>query len=156
MSIQSDFKTFITKGNIIQLAIAFVMGMAFSAVVTALVTDFVDPLIGLAGGTSSLSALKTCLGSACFGWGAFLSAAIDFIIVALILFFAIVYPMLRIQARQEARKAKAPPTTKSCPFCDSTISIKAIRCPNCTASLPAPEAPPAPPLAAAGPAAPHS
>jgi large conductance mechanosensitive channel len=132
-----EFRDFITKGNIIQLAIAFVMGVAFASVVTGFTTGIVSPLIGEAGGTANLANQTTQVGHAKFLWGAFLVDLINFLIVALVLFFAIVYPLLRYQEHQKAKLAAAPPTTKECPFCHETIPVAATRCGFCTSQLPA-------------------
>jgi large conductance mechanosensitive channel len=142
--IAQQFRDFITKGNIIQLAIAFVMGVAFASVVTGFTTGIVSPLIGLAGGTGNLANESTNVSHVSFHWGAFLADVINFLIVAAVLFFLIVYPLLRMQQRRDAKKAAAPPTTKTCPFCQNTIPIQATRCGFCTSQLPADTAPAAP------------
>jgi large conductance mechanosensitive channel len=143
--IAQQFRDFITKGNIIQLAIAFVMGVAFAAVVTGFTTGIVSPLIGEAGGTGNLANETTTIGHAVFHWGEFVADLINFVIVAAVLFFFIVYPLLRYQEHQAAKKAAAPPTTKTCPFCQNTIPVAATRCGFCTSQLPPPDAPTAPP-----------
>ncbi len=135
MGIKKDFQDFILRGNVIQLAIAFVMGAAFTLLVNAFVTDIVDPLIGAAGGTGSLKGIAFAVGPARFLVGDFLSAIINFVIVATILFLAIVYPLLLYEERKKARQAPAAPTTKECPYCVSTIPLRATRCPYCTSTL---------------------
>ncbi len=135
MGIKKDFQDFILRGNVIQLAIAFVMGAAFTLVVNAFVTDLVDPLIGAAGGTGSLKGIAIVVGPARFLVGDFLSAIINFLIVAMILFLAIVYPLLLYEERKKARQPPAAPTTKECPYCVSAIPLKATRCPHCTSTL---------------------
>jgi len=141
-----EFRNFITKGNIIQLAIAFVMGVAFASVITGLTTGIISPLIGLAGGTGNLANESTNVSHVTFHWGLFLSDVINFLIVAAVLFFLIVYPLLRYQEHQASKQAAAPPTTKTCPYCQNTIPILATRCGFCTSQLPAPP-PTAPPPA---------
>jgi large conductance mechanosensitive channel len=136
MSLRKDFGDFITKGNIIQLAIAFVMGVAFASVVTGFTTGIVSPLIGLAGGTGNLQNDTFNVSHSSFHWGAFLADIINFLIVAAILFFLIVYPLLRYEERKKAKQPAAAPTTKDCPFCKETIPIAATRCGNCTSQLP--------------------
>jgi large conductance mechanosensitive channel len=133
--IAKEFSDFITKGNVIQLAIAFVMGVAFSAVVTGFTGGIVSPLIGEFGGTGNLANQSTPVGHAVFHWGSFLSAVINFVIVAAVLFFFIVFPLLRYEERKKAKQAVAPPTTKECPFCHETIPIAATRCGHCTSQL---------------------
>ena len=136
--IAKQFSDFITKGNIVQLAIAFVMGVAFAAVLSGLTTGIISPLIGEAGGTGNLANESTPIGHSVFHWGAFLADVINFLIVAAVLFFLIVYPLLRYEEHKQARQAAAPPTTKECPFCRETIPIQATRCGHCTSQLPGP------------------
>jgi large conductance mechanosensitive channel len=131
MSIRDDFRTFIQQGNLVQLAVAFVMGVAFGALVTAFVTDLISPLIGIAG-HQNLSNYHTTIAGADFLWGAFLTALIAFIVIALVIFFAVALPYARYQA---TRKAKETPTTKECPECLSTVPVKAVRCMYCTTRI---------------------
>jgi large conductance mechanosensitive channel len=139
-----QFRDFITKGNIIQLAIAFVMGVAFASVITGLTTGLISPLIGLAGGTGNLANESTNVSHSVFHWGLFLADVINFLIVAAVLFFLIVYPLLRYQEHKAAKLAAAPPTTKTCPFCQNTVPLAATRCGFCTSQLPpTPATPPA-------------
>ena len=133
--IAKQFSDFITKGNIIQLAIAFVMGVAFASVVSGLTTGIISPLIGLAGGTGNLANESTNVSHSVFHWGTFLAAVINFLIVAAVLFFLIVYPLLRYEEHKKSKQAAAPPTTKECPFCHETIPIAATRCGHCTSQL---------------------
>lgn len=133
--IAKQFQDFITKGNIIQLAIAFVMGVAFSAVVSGFTGGIISPLIGEAGSTGNLSSYNVTIGHEKFHWGLFVAAAINFLIVAAVLFFFIVYPLLRYEERKQAKKGPAPATTKECPFCHETIPIAATRCGHCTSQL---------------------
>ncbi len=148
MTLRQDFSTFITKGNVIQLAVAFVMGVAFSAVVTGFTTGIVSPLVGEAGGTGNLADRNTTVGHATFLWGAFLNDIINFLIVAAVLFFLIVYPLLRYERHKAAKAPAAAATTKECPYCHETIPLAATRCGHCTSQLPE-----TPPAAAASPAA---
>ena len=136
--IAREFRDFITKGNVIQLAIAFVLGAAFTGVVTGFTGGIVSPLIGEFGGTGNLANLSTNISKSTFHWGAFLADVINFLIVAAILFFMVVWPLLRFEERQKAKLAAAPPTTKECPFCRETIPIQATRCGHCTSALPPP------------------
>lgn len=134
--IAKEFGDFITKGNIVQLAIAFVMGVAFAAVVGGLTTGIISPLIGEFGGTGNLANQSSVIGHSTFHWGAFLSDVINFLIVAAVLFFLIVLPLLRYEERKKSKQAVAPPTTKECSFCRETIPIQATRCGHCTSQLP--------------------
>ena len=131
MSVRQDLAKFIERGNLVQLAIAFVMGAAFAAVVTALVADIFTPLIGIAGHLDFSNWIYTVNGST-FKQGAFLNALISFVIVALIVFFAIALPYQRAQDRKAARAAKAAPTTRPCPECLTPIPLAAKRCSACT------------------------
>ncbi len=136
MSVWQEFRDFLNKGNIISLAVAFVIGTAFAAVVSALVTYIINPIIGIPG-HADFSTFGVTVNGSTIAYGAFINSLIYFIIVALVIFFAIVRPMAKMAERQKAKLAASPPTTKECPFCISTISIKATKCPNCTSSLPA-------------------
>ena len=133
-SIRDDFKKFIERGNLVQLAIAFVMGAAFSALVTALVADLFTPLIGVAGHFNFSSWNYTLRGST-FMQGAFLNAVISFVTIALVVFFAIALPYQRYMDRQAAKAAKAAPTTRACPECLSQIPLAAKRCSFCTSAV---------------------
>jgi len=145
-TIREDFGKFIRQGNLIQLAIAFVVGAAFSALVTALVADLITPLIGVAGKFNFDSWVYTVNGST-FMQGAFLNSAIAFVTVVVVVFFLIALPYQRRQDAKAAKAAAAPPTTRTCPECLSTIPIGAKRCLFCTSTVP-----PAPPTPAAAPA----
>lgn len=140
-SIREDFVTFITKGNLVQLAVAFVIGAAFSAVVTAMVTDIFTPLIGVAGHFDFSSWQYQVRGST-FLQGAFLNAVISFIIVALVVFFFIALPYQRYQDRKAAKAPKATATTRPCPECLTEIPLAAKRCSACTSPV-TPATPPA-------------
>jgi len=146
-SIRDDFGKFIRQGNLVQMAIAFVMGTAFAALVTALVADIITPLIGVAGKLDFSAWIYTLNGST-FLQGLFLNTLIAFVTIALVVFFAIALPYQRHLDRAAAKAAAAPPTTRPCPECCSTIPIAAKRCSFCTSVVP-----PVPPPAPAAPAA---
>lgn len=135
-SLWQEFKDFLNRGNIIALAVAFVIGLAFSAVVTAFVTDIVTPIIGIPG-KADFSSLSVTINGSSILYGLFINAIIYFVIVALFIFFGIVRPMAKMAERRKAKEAAAPPTTKDCPYCLSKIPIKATKCSACTSSLPA-------------------
>jgi large conductance mechanosensitive channel len=136
MGLVADLKSFLTQSTFVTLAVAFVVGVQVSAVVTALVNSVINPAVGAAFQANFASiGLFTVRGST-FTFGTLLGAVINFVIVLLVLFFVIVYPYGRYEARQKAKAAAKPPTTKSCPFCISTIDLKATRCAFCTAQLP--------------------
>jgi len=135
MSAATEFRDYLTKSNLITVAVAFVFGVAFAAVVMALVTDVIDPLIGIPGGANLSDLGKVSVNGSTFMFGAFLSAVINFILIALALFFVIVRPYLKYKAHLEAKQAK---TTRDCPDCLSSVPIKATRCAFCTSPLPPP------------------
>lgn len=142
-SIREEFGKFIRQGNLVQLAIAFVMGAAFSALVTALVADIITPLIGVAG-KFNFAAWTYTLNGSVFMQGAFLNTLISFVTIAVVVFFLIALPYQRYADRQAAKAAAAAPTTRQCPECCSTIPIGAKRCPYCTSTVaPLPAATPA-------------
>ncbi len=134
-TIREDFGKFIRQGNLVQLAIAFVIGAAFAAVVTALVSDLVTPLIGLAG-HFDFSSWQYEINGSVFMQGAFLNALITFVVVAVVIFFAIALPYQRYLDRKAAKAAKAAPTTRPCPECLTNIPIAAKRCSACTSPVP--------------------
>lgn len=121
----SGFKDFIMRGNIVDLAVAFVIGLAFAAVINSFVADILLPLLGLIG-VPNFSELSTTLDSgAVIGWGLFLNALIQFLLIAAAIYFFVVVPMNRI-------KGPAATTTKACTECTSEIPLAAKRCPMCT------------------------
>jgi large conductance mechanosensitive channel len=134
MSVVQELKEFIAKGNVIQLAVAFIIGAAFTAVVTAFVADLATPLIGVAGSYNFAGWTVTIRNSTFFP-GLFVNAIIAFLLIALVVFFAIVRPVAKMEERAAAKKAAAPPTQKDCPFCKSKVDINATRCAFCTSAL---------------------
>ena len=133
MSIISDFKDFVVKGNVIDLAVAFVMGAAFNAVVTALVTDIVTPIIGIPGHVNFATFVVYGPNGSQFLVGAFINSLIAFISIAIAVFFFIIKPVSKLQSLKKTQPPSA--TTKICPYCISTIDKSATRCPNCTSRL---------------------
>jgi large conductance mechanosensitive channel len=127
------FKDFITRGNLLELAVAVVIGTAFTAVVTALVTDLITPLIAAIGGQPDFSKDFFRLHGSKFLYGSFINALIAFLIIAAVVYFLIIAPMAKITAR--FAKAAAV-TTRDCPECLSTIPIAATRCMYCTTEVP--------------------
>jgi large conductance mechanosensitive channel len=135
------FKAFLLRGNIVDLAVAVVIGIAFNAVVQALVKDVITPLVAAVGGQPNFGNLVIKVGSASITYGLFLNAVISFLILAAVVYFLVVSPMTR--ALNYAQRNKAA-TQKQCPECLSQIPLKATRCMYCTATLPpAQEAAPA-------------
>src|SRR5436190_17812834 len=129
------FKQFILRGNVLDLAVAVVMGVAFGAVVTALVKDLITPLIGAIGGKPDFSAIEFTVNGSKFPIGDFLNALVSFILIAAAVYFFIVLPMNTLLARMLRGEAAPDPTTKKCPECRSDVSIAARRCAFCTTSF---------------------
>ncbi|HEX9896459.1 MAG TPA: large conductance mechanosensitive channel protein MscL [Dehalococcoidales bacterium] len=148
-----DFRAFVMRGNVVDMAVGIIVGAAFGAIVTSLVKDVIMPPIGLllgkidfanlhyvlqqgtpSGPYDTLAAAQTA-GAVTLNYGACINTIITFLIIAAVVFFFIVRPIAKMSARQKAAEPAAAPTTKECPFCHSTINIKATRCPNCTSQL---------------------
>jgi len=127
-----EFKDFAMRGNVMDLAIAVIIGGAFGKIITSLVNDVLMPLIGLILGGLDFSELSFSVGNAVVMYGAFIQSIVDFTIVAFVIFL-----LVRTMNNMQKKPAPAPaePTTKECPHCFTTISIKATRCPNCTSQL---------------------
>jgi large conductance mechanosensitive channel len=131
----NEFKAFILRGNVVDLAIAVVIGAAFSGIVTALVKDLVTPLIAAIGGQPDFSALYFTINNSKFLIGDFINTLVSFLIIAAVIFFLVIRPLNLLLTR---RKQELPPdpTTRECPYCVSEIPIKATRCAFCTAEVP--------------------
>lgn len=145
MKILDEFKDFVMRGNVVDMAVGVIIGAAFGKIVSSLVSDIIMPPIGVLIGKVNFSNLfinlsgqsvgslaeAKDLGLATVNYGLFINAVIDFLIVALIIFLLI--KQVNRLKKQEAKSAE--PTTRECPFCFSTIAIKATRCPNCTSQV---------------------
>ena len=129
----SEFRQFIAKGNGMNLAVGVIIGAAFQAITNSLVNDIISPVIGLFA-SADMSAWSVMIGGAEIRYGAFLTAIINFLIMALVIFL-LVKILNRIMAMGKKPEPKAEPTTKKCPFCCSEIAIEATRCPHCTSEL---------------------
>jgi large conductance mechanosensitive channel len=131
------FQTFILRGNVIDLAIGVVIGVAFNTVVQAVVKDLITPLIGLVG-IPNMSNLQKTLNGNIFLFGDVLNVVISFLITAAVVYFLVVKPMNALHDRYDRLKPKheEAPTTRECPYCLSTIPLAATRCAYCTAQLP--------------------
>lgn len=149
----SEFKDFIMRGNVVDLAVAVIVGGAFQSIVNSFINDLVMPFIGLITGginfadqfvvlkvpegvvVDGLSAADaTAAGATVWAYGAFITAVINFIIMAFVIFL-MVKAINKAQSIGKKKEEEAP-TTKKCPFCCSEIDIKATRCPHCTSELP--------------------
>ncbi len=125
-----EFREFVMRGNILDLAIAVIIGGAFGKIIGSLVNDVLMPFIGLLMGGVNFSEQAWQVGEAMIKWGAFVQAIIDFVIVAFVIFM-----IVKVANSMKKPAPAAAPVTKDCPHCFSTISIKATRCPNCTSEL---------------------
>ncbi len=135
-----EFREFILRGNVVDLAVGIVIGAAFTTVVSGFVNDIINPLIptspsGLAGLVIHLPYSKG------IAIGAFINAVISFLIVALIVYFFVVKPVNALMERFKPKETPAAPTTRECPYCLSNIPIQATRCAYCTSPLPPAQAP---------------
>jgi large conductance mechanosensitive channel len=125
-----EFREFVMRGNVMDLAVAVIIGVAFGAIITSLVNDIIMPLIGLLMGGIDFSSLSITVGDAVVKYGAFIQAVINFLIVAFVIFM-----LVRTINRLKKPAPVAAPTTKDCPYCFTAIPIQATRCPNCTSQL---------------------
>jgi large conductance mechanosensitive channel len=139
-----EFKAFIVRGNLVQIAVAFIIGVAFGAVVSSFVNDLIMPIIGklvgnvdianlyinLSGQTFESAAAARAAGAAAIYYGAFINAVVNFLIIALVVFI-----IVKAYQKMERPKAAVAPITKECPFCMTQIPLKATRCPHCTSDL---------------------
>ena len=139
-----EFKEFINQGNVMDLAVAVVIGAAFTAIVNSVVSDLIMPLISLVTGGVNFSDMKLSLGSgpdaAAFTYGNFINAVIQFVIIAFVVFLIV---KAMNQARTFARRGKHAEEMDAphCPYCLEEVAEGATRCPHCTSELPAPAAP---------------
>jgi large conductance mechanosensitive channel len=126
------FREFLTRGNLVELAIAVVIGTAFTAVVTAIVADVITPLIAAIGGKPDFASLTFTINHSTFRYGALFNALISFLIIAAVVYFLVVKPMAALLARMDRNKAA---TERDCPECLSSIPLAARRCKYCTAQV---------------------
>ena len=131
MTLLADFKKFLFRGNVVDLAVAVVIGTAFAAVVKALVADLLTPIIALIFGKPSFQNLSFTINGSHFLYGDFINNLITFVSIAAAVFFFVVAPINSLMAR----RAREDPDTKECPECTSAIPIRARRCPECTAQI---------------------
>lgn len=131
-----EFKAFISRGNVMDMAVGIIIGGAFTSIVSSLVEDIINPILGIFGGMNFDKLSITLLGEATLNYGKFITAVINFLIMALIV-FVIMKTMNGIGEKLKKKEEEAPaePTTKKCPFCKSEIAIDATRCPHCTSVL---------------------
>lgn len=131
-----EFKEFIAKGNVLDLAVGVIIGSAFSAIVTALTDNIINPLINCIGGAEIQGKIHL-VGDNYIDYGAFISAIINFIIMAFIIFCIVkaVNKAMTIGKKKE-EEVEEEPTTKTCPFCKSEIPVDAVKCCHCTSDIP--------------------
>ena len=135
----AEFKKFIMRGNVIDMAVGVIIGGAFTSIVTSLNTDILTPLLGLFGGID-FSHLQLVLGTGekapVLAYGNFITAVINFLITAFVIFCLVKFiNTLNDKLTPKKEEAPAAPTTKKCPYCMSEIAIEATRCPHCTSEL---------------------
>jgi large conductance mechanosensitive channel len=147
-----DFKAFIVRGNVVDLAIGIIIGVAFGAIVNSLVNDVIMPPIGLLLGKIDFSNLVVILkegstpgpyasvaaakaaGAVTINYGFFINTIINFLIITAVIYYLVVRPIARLQTPKKAVEP-VKPATKDCPYCATAIPIKATRCPNCTSEI---------------------
>ncbi len=129
-----EFKAFILRGNVVDLAVAVVIGAAFGAVITALVADIIMPILGAFGGKPTFDQYYWTINNSQIKVGSFLTALVAFLILAAVIFFFVIKPVNWLMSR---RKTELPvdPATRDCPYCVSSIPVAATRCPFCTSDV---------------------
>ena len=131
MSILKEFKQFLMRGNLVELAVAVVIGVVFAALIKAFIDDLVTPIIALIFGKPNFGSLSFTINSSHFFYGDFINALITFTTTAAAVFFFVVRPYNMLMAH----RAQEDPDTKECPECTSVIPVNARRCPECTAVI---------------------
>ena len=131
----NEFKEFISRGNVMDMAVGIIIGGAFTSIVSSLVDDIINPILGLFGGMNFDQLKVNLLGEVTLNYGKFISTVINFLIMALIV-FCMVKAMNRATSKlKKEEEIEEAATTKVCPYCKSEISIEATRCPHCTSQL---------------------
>jgi len=129
------FQKFLLRGNVVDLAVAVVIGAAFGAVITALVKDIITPIIGIAGGLPDFSAWVLTIGASRFFIGDFINSVLSFVIIAAVIYFLVVAPVNKLMERMKPETPPSATNTRECPECLSKIPVKARRCAFCTAEI---------------------
>ena len=135
MKILKEFKDFISRGNVMDMAVGIIIGGAFTSIVNSLVNDIINPLIGMIGGTDLTGYVLVLKDDATLNYGSFLTAIINFLVMAIVVFILIKTINTMSKAFTRKKEEEAAPTTKVCPFCKSEVNIEATRCPHCTSEL---------------------
>jgi large conductance mechanosensitive channel len=131
----SGFRQFILRGNVLDLAVAVVMGAAFGNVVTALVKDLLTPLIAAIVGKPDFSAITFTVNGSLFAIGDFLNVLLSFLLIATAVYFFVILPVNALMARMRRGETPPDPTTKTCPECLSVVPVAARRCAFCTTAM---------------------
>ena len=137
-SLLGGFRAFILRGNVVDLAVGIVIGAAFTTIVTGFVGDIILPLIPVYKGSLATASWIVPYTGAKLQYGAFINAIISFLIVAFVVYFFVVQPMNTLMARYKPKEVQAPPATRDCPYCLSSVPLMATRCAYCTSPLPPP------------------
>jgi large conductance mechanosensitive channel len=132
------FRAFILRGNVVDLAVGIVIGTAFTAVVNAFVSDVITPIIPAPGGSLSNLEIPLLYSKSAIKIGAFINAVISFLIIAAVVYFLVMLPVTNLMARFKPKEVQAPPATRDCPYCLTSVPLMATRCPACTSQLPPP------------------
>lgn len=138
MKILKEFRDFVNRGNVLDMAVGIIIGGAFTSIVNSLVGDIINPLLGLFGGLNFDQWAWNIVGDVTLNYGKFITACISFIIMAIVVFIMIKLINLPKELVEKKKKKGEPvpaPTTKICPYCKSEINIEATRCPHCTSEL---------------------
>ncbi|MBS7302715.1 MAG: large conductance mechanosensitive channel protein MscL [Lachnospiraceae bacterium] len=131
----NEFKKFIARGNVMDMAVGIIIGGAFTAIVTSLVNDIINPLLGLFGGMNFDQLEWNITGDVVLYYGKFITAIINFLIMALVIFILVRMINRAGEKFSKKKEEKPAPTTKKCPYCKSEIAIDATRCPHCTSQI---------------------
>lgn len=130
----SEFKDFICRGNVMDMAVGIIIGGAFTSIVSSLVADIINPILGIFGGMNFSDLSVKLVGDATLYYGNFITAVINFLIMAFIVFL-LMRSINKLTSKLAPKKEEAAPTEKECPYCKTKIAIAATRCPNCTSNL---------------------
>ena len=130
----NEFKKYICRGNVMDMAVGIIIGGAFTAIVNSLVNDIINPLLGLFGGMNFNQLAWNITGDVVLTYGNFITAIINFLIMALVI-FCLIRTINKISDKYDKKEEPAAPTTKKCPYCKTDIAIDATRCPHCTSQL---------------------
>lgn len=130
----AEFKEFICRGNVMDMAVGIIIGGAFTSIVSSLVEDIINPILGIFGGMNFSDLSVKLVGDATLNYGNFITAIINFIIMAFIVFL-LMRTINGITSKLSKKEEEAAPTEKECPYCKTKIAIAATRCPNCTSNL---------------------